>query len=79
VTFETIEAVWKALLERLRDELTGRTYQPLPALVQEIPKDGGKVSIPAIWSRVVQGALDRRRIKFAMASGCPYKAIFATA
>src|SRR5258705_8722336 len=48
------------LLEQLRDELIGRTYQPLPARRQEIPKDGGKVrvlSIPAIRDRVVQGAL----------------------
>ena len=50
----------EALLEQLRDELTGRTYKPLPARKQEIPKDGGKVrvlSIPAIRDRVVQGAL----------------------
>src|SRR5450631_4343832 len=50
----------EALLEQLRDELIGRTYQPLPARKQEIPKDGGKVrvlSIPAIRDRVVQGAL----------------------
>ena len=43
-----------------RDELAGRTYVPLPARRQEIPKDGGKVrvlSIPAIRDRVVQGAL----------------------
>src|SRR5256885_952524 len=49
-----------ALLERLRDDLTGHTYKPLPARKQEIPKDGGKVrvlSIPAIRDRVVQGAL----------------------
>src|ERR1700716_1650886 len=48
------------LLEQLRDELIGRTYQPLPARRQEIPKDGDKVrvlSIPAIRARVVQGAL----------------------
>ena len=48
------------MLEQLRDELTGRCYQPLPARRQEIPKDGGKVrvlSIPAIRDRVVQGAL----------------------
>ena len=61
VTFEAIEAQGvEALLERLRDELTGRTYKPLPARKQEIPKDGGKVrvlSIPAIRDRVVQGAL----------------------
>jgi RNA-directed DNA polymerase len=50
----------EALLEQLRDELTGRTYRPLPARKREIPKDGGKVrvlSIPAIRDRVVQGAL----------------------
>ena len=61
VTFEAIEAHGvEALLEQLRDELTGRTYKPLPARKQEIPKDGGKVrvlSIPAIRDRVVQGAL----------------------
>jgi RNA-directed DNA polymerase len=61
VTFEAIEAQGvEALLEQLRDELTGRTYRPLPARRQEIPKDGGKVrvlSIPAIRDRVVQGAL----------------------
>ena len=59
MTFETIEAQGtEALLEQLRDELTGRTYQPLPAPRHEIPKDGGKVrvlSIPAIRDRVVQG------------------------
>src|SRR6478672_7047071 len=52
VTFEVIEAHGvEALLEQLCDELTGRTYKPLPARKQEIPKDGGKVrvlSIPAI-------------------------------
>ena len=61
VTFEAIEAQGvEALLEQLRDELTGRTYRPLPARKHEIPKDGGKVrvlSIPAIRDRVVQGAL----------------------
>lgn len=37
VTFETIEAQGvDALLEQLRDELTRRTYQPLPARKQEI-------------------------------------------
>src|SRR6478736_7974901 len=59
--FEAIEAQGaEALLEQLRDELTGHTYKPLPARRQEIPKDGGKVrvlSIPAIRDRVVQGAL----------------------
>src|SRR5947208_2108581 len=61
VTFEAIEAQGvEALLEQLRDDLAGRTYKPLPARKQEIPKDGGKVrvlSIPAIRDRVVQGAL----------------------
>jgi len=61
VTFEAIEAQGaEALLEQLRDELTGRTYKPLPVRKQEIPKDGGQVrvlSIPAIRDRVVQGAL----------------------
>ena len=61
VTFEAIVAQGEeALLEQLRDELTGHTYTPLPARRQEIPKDGGKVrilSIPAIRDRVVQGAL----------------------
>src|ERR1700756_5249134 len=46
VTFEAIEAQGvDALLEQLRDELTGRTYQPLPARKHEIPKDGGKVRV----------------------------------
>src|SRR5258708_13748981 len=62
VTFEAIEAQGvEALLEQLRDELIGRTYQPLLARRQEIPKDGGKVrvlSIPPIRDRVVQGALN---------------------
>src|SRR5277367_5132416 len=57
VTFEAIEAQGvEALLEQIRGELTGHTYQPLPARRQEIPKDGGKVrvlSIPAIRDRVV--------------------------
>ena len=61
VTFEAIEEQGvETLLEQLRDELTERTYRPLPARRQEIPKDGGKVrvlSIPAIRDRVVQGAV----------------------
>ena len=62
VTFEAIEAqVVDAFLEQIRDELVKRTYKPLPARRQEIPKDGGKkvrvLSIPAIRDRVVQGAL----------------------
>src|SRR5262245_53630176 len=47
VTFEAIEA------HGVRDELVGRTYKPLPARRQEIPKDGGKVrvlSIPMSWA-----------------------------
>ena len=50
----------EVFLEQIADELVGRTYAPLPARKQEIPKDGGKVrvlSIPAIRDRVVQGAL----------------------
>ena len=61
VTFEAIEAQGvEAFLGQIADELVGRTYVPLPAKKQEIPKDGGKVrvlSIPAIRDRVVQGAL----------------------
>jgi RNA-directed DNA polymerase len=61
ITFEAIEAHGvEVFLEQIRDELVGRTYKPLPARRQEIPKDGGKVrvlSIPAIRDRVVQGAL----------------------
>jgi RNA-directed DNA polymerase len=49
VTFEVIEAQGvEALLEQLRDELTGRTYRPLPARKCEIPKDGGKVRVLSI-------------------------------
>jgi RNA-directed DNA polymerase len=61
VTFAAIEAQGVAtFLEQVQDELVQRTYVPLPARRQEIPKDGGKVrvlSIPAIRDRVVQGAL----------------------
>jgi RNA-directed DNA polymerase len=61
MTFEAIETQGaEAFLEQIRGELVGRTYAPLPARKQEIPKDGGKVrvlSIPAIRDRVVQGAL----------------------
>ena len=61
VTFVAIEAQGvEAFLGQIRDELVVRTYVPLPARRQEIPKDGGKVrvlSIPAIRDRVVQGAL----------------------
>jgi len=61
VTFEAIEAQGvEAFLKQIAGELVGRSYAPLPARKQEIPKDGGKVrvlSIPAIRDRVVQGAL----------------------
>ena len=61
VTFEAIEARGaEAFLGQICDELNERSYVPLPARKQEIPKDGGKVrvlSIPAIRDRVVQGAL----------------------
>jgi RNA-directed DNA polymerase len=61
VTFEAIEEHGvEAFLEQIRDELVQRTYKPLPARRQEIPKEVGKVrvlSIPAIRDRVVQGAL----------------------
>jgi RNA-directed DNA polymerase len=61
VSFEAIEAQGvEAFLEQIQDELSQRTYVPLPARQREIPKDGGKVrvlSIPAIRDRVVQGAL----------------------
>src|SRR5271167_2973360 len=61
VTFEAIEAQGvEAFLGQIADELVERSYVPLPARRQEIPKDGGKVrvlSIPAIRDRVVQGAL----------------------
>ena len=46
VTFAAIEAQGvEALLEQLRDELVERSYVPLPARRQEIPKDGGKVRV----------------------------------
>ena len=61
VTFEAIEAQGKRLSSsRIADSnWSVRSYAPLPAWRQEIPKDGGKVrvlSIPAIratgWRRV---------------------------
>jgi RNA-directed DNA polymerase len=62
VTFAAIEAQGvEVFLAQIRDELVGRTYRPLPARRQDIPKDGGKtrvLSIPAIRDRVVQGALE---------------------
>ena len=64
MTFAAIEAQGvEVFLEQIADELVGRTYAPLPARKQEIPKDGGKVRvlwIPAIRDRVVQGALNPR-------------------
>ena len=59
VTFEAIEAQGvEAFLEQIADELVGRSYAPLPARRQEIPKDGGKVRVLSIlrsatgWRRV---------------------------
>ena len=73
VTFAVIEAQGvEAFLGQIRDELVGRTYEPLPARRQEIPKDGGKVrvlSIPAIRDRVVQGALKLMLEPIFVASG----------
>jgi len=61
VTFAVIDAQGvEVFLTQIQGELIGRTYRPLAARRQEIPKDGGKVrtlSIPAIRDRVVQGAL----------------------
>jgi RNA-directed DNA polymerase len=61
VTFAAVEAQGvAAFLEQVQDELVRRSYVPLPARRQAIPKDGGKIrilSIPAIRDRVVQGAL----------------------
>jgi len=61
VSFEAIEAQGvEAFLEQIQNELSQRTYTPLPARRKGIPKDGGKIrvlSIPAIRDRVVQGAL----------------------
>jgi len=61
VTFEAIEAQGvESFLEQIADELVGRSYAPLPARRQEIPKDDGKVrvlSVPANRDRVAQGAL----------------------
>lgn len=61
VTFLDINAQGVAsFLVQIQGELVGRTYVPLPARKQEIPKGDGKfrtLSIPAIRDRVVQGAL----------------------
>ena len=52
VTFAAIEAQGvEAFLEQIRDELVRRTYVPLPARRQEIPKDGGKVRVLSIPTR----------------------------
>ena len=52
VTFAAIEAQSvEAFLVQIRDELVGRSYVPLPARRQEIPKDGGKVRILSIPTR----------------------------
>ena len=62
VTFEAIESQGaEALLGQLRDELTGHTYQPLPARRQEIYRRTGAKSACFRFrrsrDRVVQGAL----------------------
>src|ERR1700674_848294 len=62
VTFEDIEVNGvEPFLERIRDELVARTYQPMRVRRKEIPKDGGTkvrvLGIPTIRDRVVQGAL----------------------
>ena len=71
VTFEAIEAQGvDGFLEQIRDELVQRTYKPLPARKQGIPKDGGKVrvlSIPAIrssssWSQSLRPTFSRDRL-----------------
>jgi RNA-directed DNA polymerase len=49
VTFAAIEAQGvEAFLGQIRGELVERTYKPLPARRQEIPKDGGKVRVLSI-------------------------------
>jgi RNA-directed DNA polymerase len=54
VTFAVIESQGvEEFLEQIQGELIGRTYVPLRARRQEIPKDGGKVrvlSIPTVVS-----------------------------
>ena len=56
VTFEAIEAQGvEAFLGQIADELVGRTYVPLPARKQEIPKDGGKVRAPFQFRRSATG------------------------
>ncbi len=62
LTFEAIEEQGvEGFLERIRDELTQRTYVPLRARKKEIPKEGSNktrtLSILCIRDRVVQGAL----------------------
>jgi RNA-directed DNA polymerase len=49
VTFEAIEAQGvEQFLTQIGDELQARTYVPLRARRQEIPKDGGKVRVLSI-------------------------------
>ena len=57
VTFEAIETQGvDAFLEQIQDELNDRTYVPLPARKQEIPKDGGKVRVLSIGDPGSSGA-----------------------
>ena len=52
MTFAAIEAQGvEVFLEQIADELVGRTYAPLPARKQAIPKDGGKVRLLSIPTR----------------------------
>src|SRR5436853_7680748 len=49
VTFAAIEAQGvDAFLEQIADEFNRRTYVPIPARKQEIPKDEGEVRFQAI-------------------------------
>ena len=71
VTFAAIEAQGvDAFLEEIRDELVQRTYKPLSARRQEIPKDGGKVRVlewckgrsSLSWSRSLRPTSNRDRL-----------------
>ena len=70
VTFEAIEAQGvDGFLEQIRDELVQRTYKPLPARRQEIPKAGAKSassrflrSGTASWSRSSRPTSNRDRL-----------------
>jgi hypothetical protein len=60
VTFAAIEAQGvEAFLVQIRDELVGRTYVPLPARRQEIPKDGGIRALQHAISLLICRLLER--------------------